>query len=62
MLKETQIALNDITLDDLWTIDLKKLDGWRCVQENTAGEDAFKDDDWETDEEDAAGADVKDSD
>lgn len=26
-----QVALNDITLDDLWSLDLKKLDGWRCV-------------------------------
>lgn len=37
--------------DDLWSLDLNKLDGWRCVKENTVGEEAFKDlssDEWET--------------
>ena len=43
-----QVALNDVTLDDLWSLDLKKLDGWRCVKENTAGEDAFRDEEWES--------------
>jgi hypothetical protein len=54
-----QVALNDVTLDDLWYLDLKKLDGWRCVKENTAGEDVFKEDDWESasDEGTAAGDD-----
>lgn len=33
-----QIALDDISLDDLWALDLNKLDGWRCVKENTAGD------------------------
>lgn len=47
-----------MTLDDFWSLDLKKLDGWRCVTENTAGEDAFRDDDWEdASDEDAAAAD-----
>lgn len=33
-----EIALDDISLDDLWALDLNKLDGWRCVKENTAGD------------------------
>ena len=33
-----------MTLDDLWSLDLARLDGWRCVRANTAGEDAFRDD------------------
>lgn len=33
-----QIALDDISLDDLWALDLNKLDGWRCVKENTTGD------------------------
>jgi hypothetical protein len=54
----SQVALNDVTLDDLWSLDLKKLDGWRCVKENTAGEDAFRDDEWESGSDaDAAAAD-----
>lgn len=39
----SQISLSDVTLDDIWKLDLNKLDGWVCVKENTAGEDAFKD-------------------
>lgn len=37
--------------DDIWSLDLNKLDGWKCVRENTVGEDAFKElssDEWET--------------
>jgi hypothetical protein len=33
-----QIALDDVSLDDLWALDLNKLDGWRCVKENTTGD------------------------
>lgn len=33
-----QIALDDVTLDDIWCVDLNKLDGWKCVKENTSGE------------------------
>ena len=33
-----QIALDDISLDDLWALDLNKLDGWRCIKENTTGD------------------------
>lgn len=32
-----------MTLDDIWKLDLNKLDGWACVKENTVGEDAFRD-------------------
>lgn len=37
--------------DDVWSLDLNKLDGWKCVKENTVGEDAFRElssDEWET--------------
>ena len=38
-------------LDDIWCLDLVKMDGWECVKENTEGEEAFKQEsDWETDE------------
>lgn len=33
-----QIALDDVTLDDIWCLDLNKFDGWKCVKENTSGE------------------------
>ena len=33
-----QITSNDISLDDLWALDLTKLDGWRCIKENTSGD------------------------
>lgn len=40
-----------MTLDDIWSLDLIKLNGFRCVKENTAGEDAFKvEEGWETDD------------
>lgn len=39
---------------ELFAADLNKLDGWRCVRENSVGEDAFKEYSTEedTDEED----------
>ena len=37
-----QISLADVTLDDIWKLDLNKLDGWTCVKENTAGDDAIR--------------------
>ena len=53
-----QVAHTDVTLDDLWTLDLIKLSGWTCRRTNTEGEDAFKDDEWETDDDvDEAGHD-----
>ena len=33
-----QIALDDVSLDDLWALDLNRLDGWRCIKENTTGD------------------------
>ena len=47
-----------MTLDDLWRLDLLKLDGWACVRENSAGEEVFKammeaaesSDEWEEDD------------
>lgn len=45
-----EISHNDVVLDDLWSLDLSKLDGWRCWKENTAGEEMFRElSDWETD-------------
>lgn len=38
----SQIESTDVPLDDLWTLDLAKLDGWRCIKENSGGEDAFR--------------------
>jgi hypothetical protein len=32
----------EVTLDDLWTLNLSRLDGWRLVRANTAGEEAFR--------------------
>ena len=41
----------DVVLDDIWTLDLGKFDGWRCVKENTEGDNAFKEDsEWESDD------------
>lgn len=38
-----------MVLDDIWTLDLNKLDGWKCVKENTEGENAFKEEsEWES--------------
>lgn len=37
-----QIESTDVPLDDLWMLDLGKLDGWRCIKENSGGEDAFR--------------------
>jgi N-acetylneuraminic acid mutarotase len=59
-----EIGETEITLDDLWTLDLQKMDGWNLVKENTGGDEIFKraaaamgeeseeGSDWETDEED----------
>ena len=44
-----QVGHADVVLDDIWTLDLAKLDGWKCVKENTEGENAFKEEsDWES--------------
>ena len=37
--------------DDIWSLDLGKLDGWKCVKGNTVGEEAFRElgsDEWES--------------
>ena len=39
----------------MWSLDLSKLDGWRCVKENSMGEEAFRD--VSTDEEDSSSSD-----
>mmetsp|Transcript_4365 Transcript_4365/g.11848 ORF Transcript_4365/g.11848 Transcript_4365/m.11848 type:complete len:564 (-) Transcript_4365:268-1959(-) len=48
-----EIGDKEVTLDDIWSLDLNKLDGWNLVKENTVGEDAFNKDagssEWETD-------------
>lgn len=52
-----EIEHTDVVLDDLWALDLAKLEGWRCVKENSAGEEVFKTpSDWETDEDDDGGS------
>lgn len=48
-----QVAHTDVVLDDVWSLDLSKLDGWTCVQENTGGEELKDLSDWESDEEDS---------
>ncbi|EIE25653.1 galactose oxidase [Coccomyxa subellipsoidea C-169] len=45
-----EVAHTDVTLDDMWSLDLTKLNGWRCIKENTEGEEAFVEEGWETDE------------
>eukprot|EP00877_Chromochloris_zofingiensis_P007071 jgi/Chrzof1/2617/Cz11g22180.t1 len=37
-----EIGDKEITLDDMWCLDLAKLDGWQLVKENTVGEEHFK--------------------
>lgn len=45
--------LLQVTLDDMWKLDLNKLNGWTCVKDNTAGAEDFmkkEGSDWETDD------------
>jgi hypothetical protein len=37
-----QVGAKEITLDDMWALDVQKLDGWQLVRENTVGEEVFK--------------------
>lgn len=37
-----EVGEKEITLDDMWRLDLAKLDGWQLVKENTVGEEIFK--------------------
>lgn len=39
-----EILEREITLDDIWKLNLKNYDGWHCIKENTVGDDAFKED------------------
>ena len=43
-----EVARTDVVLDDLWSLNLAKLDGWTPVAENTAGEELKDLSDWET--------------
>lgn len=55
---QVEVAHTDIVLDDLWYLDLAKLDGWKCVRENTVGEEAFRElseGEWATDSDDGGG-------
>ncbi|KAL4853408.1 Kelch domain-containing protein 4 [Chlorella vulgaris] len=48
---QVEIGHTDIVLDDLWSLDLSKLDGWKCLKANTATDDAFRelsDGEWES--------------
>ncbi|CAD7702273.1 unnamed protein product [Ostreobium quekettii] len=40
-----EVGDRDVTLDDVWALDLGKLDGWRCLRENSAEEQAFQESD-----------------
>ncbi|KAJ9507167.1 hypothetical protein QJQ45_004829 [Haematococcus lacustris] len=37
-----EVKDKEVTLDDMWRLDLSKMDGWDLVKENTVGEDVFK--------------------
>ncbi|GAX74960.1 hypothetical protein CEUSTIGMA_g2406.t1 [Chlamydomonas eustigma] len=37
-----EIGEQEITLDDMWTLDLAKMDGWELIKENTGGEEVFR--------------------
>jgi hypothetical protein len=37
-----EVGESEVTLDDMWCLDLVKLDGWSMVKENTMGEEVFK--------------------
>lgn len=46
-----QVESKDVTLDDLWKLDLVKFDGWTCVRENSVGQELVDDNEWSTDDE-----------
>lgn len=35
------MCTTQVTLDDLWSLDVVKLSGWQLVQDNTAGREDF---------------------
>lgn len=46
-----EISHTDVVLDDVWSLDLHRLDGWSCIKENSAGEEVFRElsvEDWES--------------
>ena len=45
-----EVEHTDVTLDDVWCLDLKSLQGWVCVRPDSRGEAAFEASDWETDD------------
>jgi len=45
-----EVEHTDVTLDDVWCLDLKALQGWVCVRADSRGEAAFDASDWETDD------------
>lgn len=53
-----QVESKDVTLDDIWKLDLVKLDGWTCVRENSDGQELLEEDEWGTDEEEEEENDV----
>mmetsp|Transcript_2540 Transcript_2540/g.7716 ORF Transcript_2540/g.7716 Transcript_2540/m.7716 type:complete len:212 (+) Transcript_2540:138-773(+) len=46
-----EIGHTDVTLDDMWCLNLNKLDCWQCMKENSSGEEAFRELSDEEDEE-----------
>ena len=46
-----EIGHTDVTLDDMWCLDLNKLDCRQCMKENSSGEEAFRELSDEEDEE-----------
>ncbi len=51
-----EVGDREITLDDMWALDLAKLDGWQPLRDNSIGEELFVEekgggessDEWET--------------
>ncbi|GFR48646.1 hypothetical protein Agub_g10599 [Astrephomene gubernaculifera] len=37
-----EVGSKEVTLDDMWALDVGKLDGWQLVRENTVGEELLK--------------------
>lgn len=56
-----EVGDREITLDDLWRLDLVKLDGWTMVKGNSVGDELFLEQpegsssEWEEEEEGGSG-------
>ncbi|KAG2483359.1 hypothetical protein HYH03_017759 [Edaphochlamys debaryana] len=37
-----EVGSREVTLDDMWALDVQRLDGWSLVRENTVGEELLK--------------------